>query len=463
MKALLVRSKLIDSFLGGVAQSLVKYANVIESYLPRDDKFEEESADENSIQTPPLHWLEKVRLGAPHLLEQNTYANEPDFSTQTDEDAVANTTRAIPPLHWLEKVKQGAPHLLVQDSYTNVPDDHSAGRVETEIQPTSNTSYRQKNILKQKPVQPFVYKKSDKVFASINKLFRQSKNSVSLPSAFLKRNTPISVLKLNKKTVTKNSTTINKTKDATLADKSSNIDAATVGGLAINKKFKDQIINKKPSSQKTASESLPIIDKAREQTSSIQKQTAGLTEYALLNSKNKIHLYPRSSFKTNTKQINQGNEIEKARFEGYKQAFSANEEDKNFKVSETQQQNLFSSKKDKVLSNTLKNKQSKDKPLETEGIQPATLNKAVDKLISFENHQQRIKTKSAQSSSIKWSSAKREKKEEITDDRWPQLPKQQWQQSKDTQPHSIDFWRAQNQVESKLLSDLEQRGKLWNA
>ena len=464
MKALHVRSKLIYSLLMGVAQSLVKYANIIESYLPRDYPFEDESADKKSIQKPPAHWIEKVTRGAPHLLEQNTDGNEQDFFfTQTEDDAVANTSIVTPPAHWLEKVKQGAPQLLDQDTPVNELENCSVETVEAEIEQKSNVSYKQENRLKQKPVKQFVYKKSDKVFASINKLFRESKSSILMPSAFVKRNTPISNLKLNQKTVTKTATTINKTTGATLANKSSNIDMANVDDLAIKKTVKDQKIDKKLISQKMTGESLNSTDKARNEVIRTPKQSSCLTERDLLNRKNRIHLYPRPSFKTNTKQSSRDNALQKEKFEWNKQTFTVNNEGKNFKASGTHQQNLFSTHIEAVVSKTTHVPSEKDKLMAPRITQPAKLKNAEDMFISSDNPSHRIKTKPPQSSLIKWSSTKSEKNEAITSDRWPQLPKQEWQQPKDSQPHSVGFWRAQNQVESKFLSDLEQRGGLWNA
>lgn len=462
MKALLVRSKLIYSFLMGVAQSLVKYANVIESHLPEDYKFESDSADKNSIETPPAHWLEKVRLGAPHILEQNTYGNGQHlFSAQTENETGVNASIATPSSHWLKKIKQKVTHLLTPYTSSNESDNCSSEPVEAKQTP--KVSYSQKNKLKQKSAQQLFYKKSNKVFASFNGIFRQSRKEILMPTVSLERNTAKSARKINKKTVTKKTTTINKATDVSLADKSSNIDNENIDELVIKKTFNNPIIDTKPISQTTASENLSAVGKTREHGIRFHNQISSLTEHALLNNNTTIHLYPRSSSKTNTKQFFRGNEIKKEKFEWNKPVFSVNDEDKNFKVSKTHQPNLFSINKETIISTAKDTHVEKDPLMVTPcNIQHEKIGSVEDMYISSENLSHRIKTKPTQSSSIKWLGTKSEKNEEITADRWPQLPKQEWEQLKEIKNHSVNFWQAQNQVESKFLSDLEQRGKLWN-
>lgn len=81
-------SKLTDRLLYGIAQTLVRYANAIEAYLAKKNLQNPDEPLSRTDQGPPAHWLEKVRKGAPHLLNdinRRNDASQPSFELRSPE------------------------------------------------------------------------------------------------------------------------------------------------------------------------------------------------------------------------------------------------------------------------------------------------------------------------------------------------------------------------------------------
>lgn len=70
-------NKLAHKILKSVAQILIKYAHSIEKYLTKENLTDRHIVSEVSNDLPPAHWLEKVRQGAPHLLNETSRESEP--------------------------------------------------------------------------------------------------------------------------------------------------------------------------------------------------------------------------------------------------------------------------------------------------------------------------------------------------------------------------------------------------
>ena len=111
--------KLTRKLLLGIANTLHRYASSIEKHLARDNSSTNHSVSDYSDERPPAHWLAKVRQGAPQLLENHseddtqiaTYSFEAK-NTSSFNSPASNDSSEKPPAHWIEKVRRGAPHLL---------------------------------------------------------------------------------------------------------------------------------------------------------------------------------------------------------------------------------------------------------------------------------------------------------------------------------------------------------------
>ncbi|SEN41095.1 hypothetical protein [Nitrosomonas marina] len=110
--------RLTRKLLQGIARTLARYANSIEKLLAQYDSPASRSSIDYSDERPPAHWLAKVRQGAPHLLDNRcddtqtvSYSSE-TFNESGPSSPVASSAGEKPPAHWVEKVRRGAPYLL---------------------------------------------------------------------------------------------------------------------------------------------------------------------------------------------------------------------------------------------------------------------------------------------------------------------------------------------------------------
>lgn len=111
--------KLARKLLQGIARALARYANSIERLLDQEDSSAKRSISDYSDERPPAHWLAKVRQGAPHLLDNRfgddaqtgAYSSETK-NTPVTSPMVSSDMSEKPPLHWVESVRRGALHLL---------------------------------------------------------------------------------------------------------------------------------------------------------------------------------------------------------------------------------------------------------------------------------------------------------------------------------------------------------------
>ncbi len=81
--------------LKAIARILFSYAYSIEKAVSKESSPEQQPVEYSSNDTPPAHWLEKVRQGAPHLLEQSTFEYPAMQSTMLNQEYVADTNEAI--------------------------------------------------------------------------------------------------------------------------------------------------------------------------------------------------------------------------------------------------------------------------------------------------------------------------------------------------------------------------------
>lgn len=81
--------------LKAIARILFSYAYSIEKAVSRESKPEEQPDKSSSNDAPPAHWLAKVRQGAPHLLEQNSFEHPTTQSTPFNQESVVDANDAI--------------------------------------------------------------------------------------------------------------------------------------------------------------------------------------------------------------------------------------------------------------------------------------------------------------------------------------------------------------------------------
>lgn len=111
--------KLTRKLLQGIANALTRYASLIEKRLAQENLSVNRSISDYSDERPPAHWLAKVRQGAPHLLDNHSGDDTQtvSFSSETKNTPLFNSPASNnlsekPPAQWIEKVRRGAPHLL---------------------------------------------------------------------------------------------------------------------------------------------------------------------------------------------------------------------------------------------------------------------------------------------------------------------------------------------------------------
>ena len=152
-------NKWLRKLLLGVAKALTYSANALENLLVKDNSLHADIVLTHSNDGPPAHWLEKVRQGAPHLLntaqesdEQDNLPNQPlTTNTYPVESFLAEPgplyanvdlkgSNDLPPAHWLAKVRQGAPGLLN-------PAQEPDGQDTLPKQPLTSGAYNLKSFL----------------------------------------------------------------------------------------------------------------------------------------------------------------------------------------------------------------------------------------------------------------------------------------------------------------------------
>lgn len=418
MKASHVPNKLAHRFLNGVAQTLVRYANSIESYLAKERIYIKDPVVEHSIDVPPAHWLEKVRQGAPHLLDQ-----------------ISDGKETISPPH-----------------ETN----------ELDINQTSNSLDEQKNIVKKRNSgQQLVKKKSEKVFRSIKKQMTRTVEAAVKPVKKTEHIGSISSQKADKKTTQNWFNRISKIANIKQVETRSNLATPQKSKVSLQKVFNLETTKKKSISKNVTNGSLNKIEKKTKSTERAQNQAVEPSVHIRSSNKPTIHLYPKSKTQRKAIKFTQENQIIKAKDEC--NTFDFYSKDRKIQAPKTRQQHEgFLKNKSTVLLEKPNIQERKYKPQDTSTIQTEKKKSDAHLNFSFEKTNQRHKSNTRQTGTIDWSGLTNETISEKNKDRWPQLPKQGWEQTAETLNQPLNDWRLQEQAKFKFLSDQEQRGKLWN-
>ncbi|MBX3628403.1 MAG: hypothetical protein KF908_00570 [Nitrosomonas sp.] len=111
--------RLTRKLLQGIAKILTRYVSSIEKFLAREDLSAKHALSDYSDEHPPAHWLEKVRRGAPQLLdnrssgETRTAAYSSETKNASGFNPLASSdTNEKPPAHWIKRIQHSAPHLF---------------------------------------------------------------------------------------------------------------------------------------------------------------------------------------------------------------------------------------------------------------------------------------------------------------------------------------------------------------
>lgn len=111
--------RLTRKLLQGIAKILTRYVSSIEKFLAREDLSAKHALSDYSDEHPPAHWLEKVRRGAPQLLDNRSSGETRTaaYSSETKNASGFNPLASSdanekPPAHWVKRIQHGVPHLF---------------------------------------------------------------------------------------------------------------------------------------------------------------------------------------------------------------------------------------------------------------------------------------------------------------------------------------------------------------
>ncbi|MFW5443969.1 MAG: hypothetical protein ACKE51_06660 [Methylococcaceae bacterium] len=446
-----MHDKLVHRFLMNVAQSLVKYANGIEAYLSRDYVFEEELDTNDLRNAPPAHWIEKVRQGAPHLLDQIEYTDDSELYSFKINKQIAEDL--IPPSHLVDKTSLG-----------DEPDSFFHQVKEPDIQYKAEAPEHQLFKLKKKNIQPqpYIFKKITKAVGLLDTQNEYTSEVSLQPKIRTKENLQLSDSKSNENIAREFFNASNKITEEAETELTRPFVSLKTPIRCIEKIFKSTVKNNTTNFHNRNDGRLNKIKQKATETRTVQQHGSGSCEDDLLNNKKTAHLYPKSILQHKAIKFTQRNGVNETKVESSKQECFANDKVQNPLLSDLlQPPKTISKKKKSVLSGSRKIQEPTNKSGDIKITQPVEINN--DSYLKFTPKNSSHKTRVPSSRSVDWSSVMNETTDLINQDRWPHLLKQEQVLLSETRHQHFDFWRIQKQAESKFLSDQEQRGRLWNA
>ncbi len=436
-------NKLAHKILKSVAQILIKYANSIEKYLTKENLPDKHVVSEVSNDLPPVHWLEKVRQGAPHLLNETSREFKPGSNPYQVND---------------------------QDTRLNSDNQHKQETlVNSPAVPTQKPRFN-KNPFRQ----PYVHHHSKNLLETVKKYFYKSIPDTVQTSTNTENNSEITNQRLVKR---KKRVLFKKNSDNSLSQhifpsvtepplndfnqkKPLNPSQKMDEVASINKKFKSK--NASNASPKPTARNTAQKEKNHQQPETLSGQIRPKNQ-------TRIHLYPNSQRQTKADKEIQHDYVKNQEIEWNHHLFSSKKQ--KIKTPEIQQQKIIVANRNgpnkaNLSSNPRKNVHKQQIVHNIQTIK-TTSAQSLDFSAETVSHQHKkiisVKTNKLQLSSMRWPCMLDETLSDTNQDRWPQLPKEEWIKTKETVNQPFKHWQQQEDTRRKTLSEHEQRGILWNA
>ncbi len=441
-------NKLARKILKSVAQILAKYASSIEKYLTKENLPDRHIVSEVSNDLPPAHWLEKVRQGAPHLLNQTSHENELGTSSYQDDD---------------------------QDTHVNSDNhSHSSNHHKQEIPANSpSVPMPKQKANKNSFRQLFVHNNSKNLLETVKKHFYKPIPDTVQTSTNTENSSEITDQRPAKR---KKRIFFKKNSDHGISQHTlSSITKPPLNGfnqkkpLTPTQKMDEVTSISKNSKSNNASDPSPspIIKQAR-QKEKTHHQPETLSEQTRPKNQTRVHLYPNLQRQTRTVKEIQHNHVINRKTERNHHLFSS--EKQKIEIPKIQQQqNTVVNRNRPNMANLSSNPRNAHKSQIAHKIQTTETTSAQSLGFTAEtfSHQQTkiisVKADKFQPCSTRWPCMPDETSSDTNPDRWPELPKEEWLKTKETVHQPIKPWQLQEETKRKHLSEQEQRGILWNA